>query len=232
MRILHCDDTEIIVFVPPCGSILPADYTATLTKANCPRYTLVVTLALDSSPAPQRLLRLALPAPAPARGTWTLSVKTPCGCYDTTVWLDTCAASALPGTHTPTRLPVITYCLPNLTGSLLTLGMVFGRNAAGTQTGIHMGTPSPSPFGAFLLPLPTPTPSEFALRTLDSDPLTIIGTLTTAPAGLVGFPWTLLDNYGREIVVGMVTAGAPGTATLEATLPRPLSCGKHYLIFG
>jgi hypothetical protein len=111
MRVLDCTTTTITILILPCESSVSADYKATLSRENHPLYELVLAfLSVDLlQPDAPRRLQLTLP-PAIARGTWVLSVTTPCGCYSTELWVDTCAPSALSGEHTATRLSTPLDC--------------------------------------------------------------------------------------------------------------------------
>jgi len=235
MRIFACDDAAITVTLPMCAIADPARYSASLSRPGQPSYVLAVTLVPPSAVSSMQL-ELVLPiAPAPRpskRGSWTLSITTPCGCYSLEMWLDVCAAPLLSGVHTPTRLPVVTACTPaiqpNLTAPRPVIGLTFARSADGLSTGIAL-TAVP-PYGQ--LGLPAPIPAVVVTLTVLDATGALSGSLSPAPAGLVGQPWRLLNRHGREIVAGIATSAGVGQVAFAATLTTELNCGAHYLTFG
>jgi hypothetical protein len=230
VRTFACDADAIMVTLPACAVADPARYSASLSRPGQLSYVLGVTLVPPSAVSSMQL-ELVLPiAPAPRpskRGSWTLSITTPCGCYSVPMWLDTCAAPALPGVHTPTRLPVVTACTPeiqpDLTAMWPLIGLTFARSADGLRTGID-GTAVP-PYGQ--LGLPAPTPAVVVTLTAVDATGALSGSLSPTVPALNGQGWRLIDRHGRVVTSGIVAAGA-----LTAALAAPLGCGQHYLAFG
>jgi hypothetical protein len=93
--IIDCDPLTVPLYLPACAGAGP--FEATLTRCGADTLTLVATLDVPT----QQLAISGIPADA-KRGVWTLNVKTSCGCFNATVFLDLCRAPGFVPTHTPT----------------------------------------------------------------------------------------------------------------------------------
>lgn len=105
MKIITCDPATVTLIVPLCAE---APTSAHLHRRNCATYELTATPDPDDA---QTLILSGIPTDA-LRGVYRLSIATPCGCYETRVFLDLCQAPRLPSVHTPTAdtYPITECC--------------------------------------------------------------------------------------------------------------------------
>lgn len=229
MQIIACNQTVLALRLPPCTD--PAGYTATLSRENRPLYVLARFVPEppppgEPEPPPDPNSYFMLPDPLPARGVWSLSLKSSCGCYSTPLYFATCAPPALPGTLLPTRdtpTPVPVRCVPALQPDLETFPVVLGFVFARDQTHTGVDLQADPPLGGVL----TPAPAYTALA-ITADDQALVGGFSPWPID-APTAWSLRDRHGRELAQGLLTT-ADGLASFAAALLAPLDCGDHYLI--
>lgn len=233
MRTIACDATTFELQLPGCADDAAGSYSASLTRGLIAAHTLDVTV-LDPPTGPP-VLSLALPDQTVTplkRGVWTLSVKTPCGCYSALVFAEGCRPPALGALHTPAREPIAptpVQCGPDLQHDLEAanpvLGVIFARSSDDQLTGIDLQ--ADPPYGEFIEPPAAPALTATAINA-EIHGLSLVGTLAPLAPSLNGAPWTLRDRDGRTIANGVLTV-VGGVGTLTATLAEYLGCGPHTL---
>lgn len=159
MKRLDCATDTLDLTFPPCGGSTPEAELCRLHHTSVP---LVRTETGFRFPAP-----FPSHIPFPARGVWTLTVTTGCGCYTAHVYVD-CPPPAFTAEHTATEAvgPSTECCVPD--GALA--------------------------FTVTALDPPTVEPDTYTLAVDEAAAYTLTLTLTELPAD-TAYRWLDADGY-------------------------------------